>query len=232
MKKFFFFLGIVLWVLTSSLLPGEGLAKGWILYDDFNSGVFDENLWVLDQSGGSITIENGRAKFVTQPTAAPGECILIFQKNVDKIRGIRVTVTVDSLEGDMEAAGIGCWVGKLGDNYVWNELGPQYRHHGYLDGIWGYLWVIKEGTGGWIYDIFTASFEKPIDIIGGTFTISTIFDSREEVTYEVNGLGEIRLNLPQTMSKTDNFYKIIHTIGRNIGPGKLVVYFDDVYVLK
>ena len=56
-----------LWVVLFSLFPifVSAVSADWQLYDDFNSGsTIDETKWNIDDSSGTISVEDGRAKFV------------------------------------------------------------------------------------------------------------------------------------------------------------------------
>ena len=144
-----------------------------------------------------------------------------FADNPKSIIGIRVKVTVQSGAENILVAGISSWIGKLGPEIrVWNELALS------PDRILSHLWVNEEGEGT-IYALHNSSFKSPIEINDKTFTITIIFRGGL-VTYEVEGLGKTIFGLPQWISKTDRFYKILHTIGN----GGFIVYRDDLQVLR
>ena len=211
-------------------LPATGHScMKWVLYDDFESGYFDPTLWQVqgEEQGCTVTIEDGKAKFdhgecfPPDPGTLGCECILSFADNPESIVGVRVKVTVQSGAENILVAGIGSWIGKLGPEIrIWNELALS------PDRILSYLWVNEEGKGT-IYDLHNSSFKSPIEINQETFTITTVF-RRGLVTYEVEGLGKTIFRPPQWMSKTDRFYKVLHTIGN----GDFIVYMDDVQVLR
>ena len=121
---------------------------------------------------------------------------------------------------------IGAFVARVGDDYVFDRLVVHASHQW----IFGALSVLDGGTYDLVYDMVTEIFEFPIDIIGNTYTLTTVF-SRKKVTYKVDGLGITIFKAPGRLSQTDNHFKGIGTLSLN-GDGPCVVYFDDVYVLR
>jgi hypothetical protein len=71
MKKFHLGLICIIALTILIILPTNGFAgskKGssksrCYLYDNFNSGTINPDLWDLDESSATITVEGGRAKF-------------------------------------------------------------------------------------------------------------------------------------------------------------------------
>ena len=65
MKKTHFRLIFIIVFTISVILPLKGFAgSSCVLYDNFNSGSINPDLWDVDDSSATITVENGRAKFV------------------------------------------------------------------------------------------------------------------------------------------------------------------------
>jgi hypothetical protein len=239
MKKLLVCLVVIVVVATIALLSVQGYAgtsgwrwPRWRLYDNFNyPGPPDPNRWNIDDSSATITIENGRAKFVHEAGHEDDSSFLSFKMEpyeLRRIRGVRVTVTVTDCSTVPEdvndvRARIGGYVGKLGDDDVWDQLALQ----GGLNRIFGALNASPDGS--YWYDLVWATFERPIEIIGNTFTITMIF-SKRSVTYQATGLGTITFTLPGRMSPMDNYFMGIGTRSTS-GLGSCTAYFDNVYIL-
>ena len=230
MKKFLLFWVVIAVVATMVGLSAEAYdCKGrWILYDNFNSGVIDPNRWTIDSSSADISIDAGRAKFVHLQGHSNDSAWLLIKIAPEKVKGIKVKVTVQSCTGDVRAR-IGGFIGEVEDDYVFDQLSLQGSIGSPI--IYGNLDV--EGappTYPFLYNLFYGEFIRPVEIIGHTFTITMSF-SREEVIYKVSGLGEIKHEFPEDLSPTDSHFKGIGTRSTK-GDGPCVVYFDDVYVLR
>jgi hypothetical protein len=229
MKKFHFRLIFIIVLTISVILPLKGFAgSSWVLYDNFNSGSINLDRWDVDDSSAEITIEGGRAKFVHYVSMPGDSSWLIFKKNPEKIREIRVKVwVVQAPDGDPRAR-IAGWVGKDEDGYpIWNHLQVRPEHQrvdcwaGALDGPPNYDI--------WVYDLFFAFFKTPIEILNKRFKLTLGFD-RDELEYEESHLGEIELELEDELERTDEVFKGIGTRNNYAGTGEFIVYFDDVYV--
>lgn len=229
MKKYFpFLVGIVM--ATMLVLATNGYAKGtkWILYDNFNSGVIDTNLWNKNESSAVISVEGGRAKFEHLSGKANISSWLGIKMDPETVKGIKVKVTVQSCTGDVRAR-VGSFIGKVDSNYVWDDLNLQPSI--LSPRIYGNLSANGSPPGfPFLYNLFYGEFIRPVEIIGNTFIITMTF-SNDKVTYEVDDLGEIEHKLPEDLSPTDNYFKCIGTRSSN-GDGPCVVYFDDVYILR
>ena len=232
MKKFLPFLVGIAVVATMLVLAAEGYAKGpkWSLYDNFNSGVIDPDLWTINSSSAEISVVEGRAKFAHIPQKPNVSAWLGIKINPETLKGIKVKVTVESCTGDVRAR-IGGWIGMLeGGKFVWDQLALEGgitspRVYGDLGMIWDYPTFLNS------YQLFYGQFMRPLEIIGNTFAITMTF-SKNKVTYEVDDLGEIEHKLPEDLSPlTYNYFMGIGTRSTN-GNGPCVVYFDDVYVLR
>jgi len=229
MKKLLSCMVTIAIIATIALIPAEGYSQPtWRLYDNFNSGVIDPDRWIVSESSGTISIENGMAKFehVAGPPGASN--LLIFNKKpgyLKKIKGIRAKVMVESCTGDVRGQISGI-IGKVGDDYVMDFMAVQAG----LNQISNGLNVLQPATLDYLYDLFWGDFGYLGDILGNTYTITMIF-SRKVMTYKVAGLGTIIFKLPQKLDPSDLFNRAISTRSNN-GEGPCVVYFDDVYILK
>ena len=198
----------------------------WQLYDDFNSGQIDSSKWDIDDSSATITVENGRAKFMHKSGFPNDSSYLFLIKNPKTIAGIKATITVESCSGDVRAR-MASFVGKIGDDNV-------YTSHE-IRADWDYISSSLPVLGPapdyeYKYDYFWAHFEKPLDYAGKAFTMSMVL-TREHAKYGVEEQGELEFSFPNPLSLTDNFFKGIGTRSSS-GNGTCTAYFDDVYVLR
>jgi len=222
MKKSMVFTCIAMLLLV---FPGYAQTD-WQLYDDFNSGQIDPNKWEIDDSSATITVENGRAKFLHQAGHANDSSYLLITKSLRTIKGLRATIAIESCSGDVRAR-ISSFIGKIGDDYVYTAheiradrdyissslsiIGPAPDYEYKKDFYWGY-------------------FKKPNVYIGSPFTMSMIL-SRNQASYGVEGQGELEFSFPNTLSVTDDFFKGIGT--RSVsGVGTCTVYFDNIFILR
>ena len=198
----------------------------WQLYDDFSSGQIDPNKWEIDDSSATITVENGRAKFVHQQGHANDSSYLLITQMLRTLKGVKATIAIESCSGDVRAR-MSSFIGKIGDDYVFTSheiradrdyisaslsiLGPEPDYEYKKDFYWGH-------------------FKRPNVYIGSPFTMSMIL-SRKQATYGVEGQGELEFAFPNTLSLTDDFFKAIGTRSAS-GVGTCTVYFDDIYILR
>jgi hypothetical protein len=233
MKKFHcgVIFGIVLTI--SVILPLKGFAgSSWVLYDNFNSGSFDPALWELDNFPAAITIEGGRAKFVDDLSNLGNSSWLIFNKNPENIKEIRVKVWIEEApDGDITSrARIG---GFVGEDESENPIFIQLRilpGRGSVECI--AIALDPEDFDIGVYELFFGRFINPVDIIDERFKLTLEFD-RDELECEESNLGEIEYELEDELERTDDPFKGIGTrIDGDIATvsGQFVVYFDDVYV--
>ena len=97
---------------------------GWVLYDNFNSGVINPDKWTEDASSlaGPIVVENGAAKFVQKKDQINDSNFLGFKKSPEKIKAVRVRVKIASQETNVFAR-IGGYMGEDEDgNPLWNMI--------------------------------------------------------------------------------------------------------------
>lgn len=198
----------------------------WQLYDDFNSGQIDPNKWVIDDSSATITVENGRAKFVHQEGHANDSSWLFITKMLRTLKGVKATITVESCSGDVGAR-MSSFIGKIGDDYVFTAHGIR-ADRGYISSALPLLGPAPDYE--FKKDYFWGHFKQPLDYIGSSFTLSMIL-YRDRASYVVEGQGELEFSFPNRLSPTDDFFKAIGT-GSSSGVGTCTVYFDDVYILR
>ena len=220
MKKIVIFLLIA----GLALLFTPYARAGWILYDNFESGDIDPDKWDSYECSATISIQDGKAKFDHKMGCAHVPSFLSFKKKPENIIGIRATATVESCAGDVRGL-IGAFIGKLGDDYIADQLCVQAGQ----ENIWGNLMRLEGGIN-FLHELFFGNFHYPIDILGNPFTITIIY-LKKYATYEVDGLGKITFKLPESLAPTDDHLKFIGTRSEN-GDGPCVVYFDDVYILR
>jgi hypothetical protein len=227
MKKLFSYTLAITVIATISLAPAEVYA-GWELYDNFNSGVINPDLWDIDDSSATISVVGGAVKFEHHPGYPEDASMLIFKQSPETIKAIRATVMVASCTGDVEGNVAG-WIGKLGDDYVLSVLALG----GGEDWIVGALTVWDFDGTNWtmVNDLHYGRFQYPLDIIGNRFTIALSFFNPTNAIYYVHGLGKNTYEVFKMISPTDDYWKALETWSWN-GDGPCVVYFDNVWVLR
>jgi len=222
----------LLYILIMTALTDSAVHAGWVLYDDFNSGVINSSKWDIDNSSADITVQNGKVKFVHKQGFPNDSSKLIF-KTSQPILGIRANVYVVSASGDLKAR-IGSYIGKTENNEdVWQQISVRQEH----TNICGAVSV--ENASGWLYDIFYTGFYYPNrtifpenPILKKWFTMSVDLSSLPKITYKVSGQGTSTFTLPTTLRpRTSPLYHQIGTRSNN-GSGFGTVYFDDVYILQ
>jgi len=232
MRNLFSYMVTIAIIATIALLPADGYSKPtWRLYDDFESDSIDEDRWNVLAISGSIDIdtEKGMAKFVhyTPPEEPDKVNFLIFDMTpgqLRKIKGIRVTVTVEEYTG-YPLVGIGAYISKLEEDlYFYDYLYIQPGSQKISCGLPLFCLPAPPVIVG---SLFYGEFGDPGEISGNTFTITIMF-SQKSMTYEVSGLGTINRELSQKLDPTDDYFRILATLGI----GSAVVYFDDVYILQ
>ena len=223
----------------------------WKKYDDFNSGVIDPNKWDIDNSSATISIENGRAKFVHNPGLPGDNAFLTIKKGVTNVWGIKATIQFESCTApapdytDVRAR-VGANIGVdavTPTNRIWASLGiePYYanktypRLYGFID-----VWDTIPSPDELIADLFYAYFpreigEVPDDVIGIPFTITEEWTAKS-VKFTVANKGKTTYNYDKTykvqaITDADRTLVAIGTESDS-GLGTCTVYFDDVYVLR
>ena len=199
---------------------------GWVLYDDFNSGIIDPQKWSEDKSSADITVVNGRAQFVHKINFPNVSNYLVILQDPSNIFGIKAKVSIASCTGDVRTR-IAANTGDVGANHVWAALQLQpgqdriYTSAG-LEG--------PPSTYTWINDLHYAQFQIPITVTGTTFDLTMEF-SNDKITYEVDGLGKIAYKYAAPIDPRTNTFRAMGTRSTN-GDGPCTVYFDDVYVFR
>jgi hypothetical protein len=200
--------------------------ENWQLYDDFNSGQIDPQKWEIDDSSATITVDNGRAKFVHQEGYVRDGSYLYITQGLKTIKGIKATITVESCSGDARA-NMTSFIGKIGNDYVYSA----HEIRADRDYILSILPVLGPAPDYDLkYDYFTGHFKRPLDFLGLPFTMSMVL-SRDQANYEVEGQGKLEFSFPNKLSPTDDYFKGIGTMSVS-GVGTCTAYFDDVYILR
>jgi len=199
-------------------------AAGWELYDDFEQGTIDSQKWIKDESCGTISVENGKAKFAHAPGHPNDSLYLLFSKNTANISGIKATITVASCTGDVRTR-IAGYSGMIDENYLWT--GIQFEP--ITSRIYNSIAVEGpppnyEG----LYQLHYSEYRNPIQIIGETFESQILF-SNDGVSFKADSLGKLTYKFTDEVSATDYFFRAIGTRSTK-GQGPCVVYFDNVYV--
>ncbi|NIO20043.1 MAG: hypothetical protein GTN76_04695 [Candidatus Aenigmarchaeota archaeon] len=220
MKKLFYYMLVITVIAAISLVSVEVYA-GWELYDNFNSGAIDPTRWAIDDSSATITPIFGAVRFEHQPGFPEDSSWLRFNQSPETIKAVLVTAMVQSCTGDVRGR-IAGYIGKLGDKYLWNEIGAR----GGEERIATYVSVVDDPR-----LLYWGHFGDPVDLIGDIFTMGTTFFNPQNVIYYVGDLGMHTIEIFETLSPTDDHFKGIGTRSTN-GDGPCVVYFDNVYVLR
>jgi len=227
MKKSVFFIISILLILGLS----STVNAGWVLYDDFNSGItIDTQKWSIDNSSATISIESGEAKFVHNSGFPNDSSWLQIIDNPQTIIGIKTKIRVQSCTGDVWGRA-GGYVGKIGENSLWSVIQTN-SDEGYIS-----FFVNLEAPGPsfeLIYSLFWVSFhanwDNPFDITGETFILEWMFKP-DEVIGKTDRYGEIVFKYSERVSPNEGSFKGIGTRSR-AGNGPCTIYFDDVYVYR
>ena len=97
---------------------------GWSFFDGFSSGSLDRTKWIVSDGAADVSIENGQLKMVHNRAVDGLSWINVFPINSSSLSGIRAKVTIDQSQGNYRAR-LGQWLGTLGDNRVWVEIGVR-----------------------------------------------------------------------------------------------------------
>lgn len=207
------------------VMPGLSMGAGWVLYDNFNSGVLNTSLWkVSGDPLTPVTIENGMAKFVLQ--SGQSNVWLLIAKSPERVRGIRAKVMIKGCTGDGRAR-LGGWIGKIdADEYVFNQI--AFQPNGDWK-FWGVMTKIDQYGQPSYYDMGRVNFAKPQQMIGDMFLLETVFYYPNAANYSVYGAG-----YGSYISSESASYSDINNLGigvRSFAGDSCTAYFDDVYVL-
>ncbi len=214
-----------------SLLGTSALAGKWQKYDDFDSGVIDTQKWIIDDSSATITVEDGKAKFVF-PNGGQANDSNWLEFNIcpENIVGIKATFTLDpACKSTGVRARIAGHDGTYDDYYSWTQLALE----GKKDHIWTALAVLDQDADySWLYDLFVGSFRGGLDLTDGSYTASMLIDKKKKtITFSVDGQGQIIYDLPQALSYNLEIFKGIGLRSRD-NKGPCSFYVDDVYVMR
>lgn len=215
-------LGVTVLVLLAVCWGMMGTASArWVLYDNFDSGTIDPNKWDIEDSSATISIENGKAKFVHN-SGFPGDSSYLLFKT--PVKAIRATIYVESCTGDVRARLLGInWLDKVGYEIIqciFTSSNDNSIYH--YCGAWDPVNLVI------MYELLDAAFPNPILIVGGTYTVEVNFSS--DLMYgAVDGLGKVFYKPEVPLFPTSGPFFGIGTRS-TLGDGPCTVYFDDVYV--
>ncbi len=206
--------------------PVFSFAAGWELYDDFSSGSFDPVKWQNNSTGvvATITIEGGQAKFVHHAGHPNRKESLILIQDPEDILGINASIHISDCAGDVRTRIIGYPV-SIGGGNVWTGLQLDPDSDRIFTGS-----GVEHPPPGDFEDLHFAEFKRPLALIGSTYNVSLVFGS-DNITYEVDGLGQITYKYPAATTPSGNNTRNISTSSKN-GEGPCTVYVDNVYVLR
>jgi hypothetical protein len=223
----------------------------WKKYDDFSSGVIDLNKWEVDNTSATISIENGKAKFVHTPGLPGNNSWLKIKKDITNLWGIKATVQFESCTApapdytDVKAR-VGAMIGMEAldpANRLWASLGiepyyqndPSPRLYGFVD-----VFHLVPSPGSLITYLFESYFPRetgavPGDVIGIPLTITQQWTAKS-VKFIVKDKGKTTYNYDKTykVKPITDPTRILVGIGTesDSGFGTCTVTFDDVYVLR
>jgi hypothetical protein len=246
------------WVLLVSVFLGVMIVNSayaqvyqWMPYDNFNSGVIDPKKWDIDSSSATISIENGKAKFVHNPGFPGDNAWLEIRKGITNVWGIKATIQFESCTAlapdytDVRAR-VGANIGveaATPTNRIWATLGiePYYNNNTYPR-LYGFIDVFNtipspdELIAYLFYGYFPREIgEIPDDVFGIPFTITEEWTAKS-VRFTVANKGKTTYNYDKTyrVKPITDATKAFIGIGTvsDIGLGTCTVYFDDVYVLR
>lgn len=233
MKKFLHYLLAVALVTTVLVIPGRaadaGEQWGWKLYDDFEEPAIDLEKWVVRERTADIYLEPGRVCFEYTGTSSPPAISnwLIVNEYVDKLRGIRADVTVESCTGDVRGR-LGGYIGEVPTGVIFGQLGLEGAR--IPPRAFGNLGVEDLAIPGSWDDIMYARFQETLDIIGYTHTVEMTF-SKSAVAWYLEDYGMLSFVYPESLeSYGDSFFLGIGTRTQN-GDAPCKICFDNVYIL-
>jgi hypothetical protein len=246
------------WVLLVSVFLGVMIVNSvyaqtyvWKKYDDFNSGVIDLNKWEIDNTSATISIENGKAKFVHTPGLPGNNSWLKIKKQITNVWGIKATIQFESCTApapdytDVKAR-VGAMIGMEAldpANRLWASFGiePYYQNdtsprlYGFID-----VFHLIPSPDSLITYLFETYFPResgavPGDVIGIPLTITQQWTAKS-VKFIVKDKGKATYNYDKTykvkpITDADRTLVAIGTESDS-GLGTCTVYFDNVYVLR
>jgi hypothetical protein len=235
----------------SFFFPWSGYA-GWVLYDDFNSGVIDPSKWAITNKPNvaTVSVENGAAKFVFNTNYPNTSFFMNMIQDTGKIMGIRAKVKIDTQMVGVRARFAANVAQDQAGNPLFNQI--NIRSYYFTNGqisqkVWYDLTALdKVDLVTSAYDIIYGEFYSPL---GGTYAAPIDFTGHwvtMEMQFNQNkfsyGLPDLQYYInnikpPDTLLKlTDQslIFRGIGVRGTNEAPTgqTCIIYFDDVYVLK
>ena len=219
MKRF------LLWFVLFSLFPVfiSAVSADWTLYDDFESGTLDPTKWHVADNSGSISVENGRAKFVHDDGHPNDSLYLRMAQYGSAVMGIKATVTVASCTGDVRAR-IAGHLGFLEGHDLWSGIQVQAGRNRIFNSI-----ALEHPTTYDVpYDLHWSEYQGPLDVVGRAFNLKMLF-SNDQTMFEVEGLGKFAVRHREPVPSSSSNFRAIGTRS-SLGEGPCTVYYDDVYI--
>jgi len=227
MKKFVCLLVIVCVLGFFAFIPAEaGWFGHWVLYDDFNSGIIDTNLWDIDDSNATIEIIGGRLK-ITHNWSENDSNGLIFKINPKGIKAVKMRVMVGEIDGHLQAR-IGGYIGEEQDgSLIFKRVSVRTDGSGRerLD-CWAGEDPYNRHYTEFINTVITGNF-----IVDEWFEIGMNFNRWISECWVKDFRKDVSFFSPPLLPPAANEaqYKYIGTRSLSEG-GSAVVWIDDVYV--
>ena len=213
-------LGFLAWI------PADAeMGRPWVLYDDFDSGIIDPNLWEIDNSSAKVEIEEGKLKITHHPNTAGVSSGLRFKANPEGIKAVKATVIVESITGDLQAR-IGGIIGEELDGSIIFWRIAVRKDGSDRDRIDCYA---GEGAYNRHYTELINTVGNPVIELGESFEIGLNFNRRILKCWAKGFRKDFYFPFPSLLSTEPPFFKQIGTRAQN-DSGSGVVFFDDVYV--
>ena len=212
------------------ILPGTSLA-GWVLYDNFNSGTINPAKWNIDNSSATITVEGGRVKFVHRTGTAGDSSWLTIKRNPRGVKGVRADILIMSFRGRDPRARIGTIPGYAnnGNRRLWQsfEARPGRRWLSGSVSVNNSNWV-------WLRNLVWHSQQEPILLVGRQLRISITTNlSARTFSFFARGYGNNIFTSYENLSAYTNSNPFSGIGTRtSSAAGSIVVYFDNVWVLR
>lgn len=191
----------------------------------FNSGSISAARWDVDTSGGTVSVVDGKAKFVhSNPTGR----VRLFFKNQTSIKGVKAKVYIEEYSNDFRAR-IGGYVALTPEgDLAWQEIivTPEIKK------ISSSVVADDAVTHDQLVQYFYTTFTNPSTLLGQWFAISVAYPNPNRYTYSVTGQGKYTFTLPAG-TLVEGGQADLHIGTRSSdGTGTGTVYFDNVYILK
>jgi len=227
MKKFVCLLVIVGVLGFIAFTPAEAGANGrWVLYDDFDSGTIETNLWYIDDSSATIEIIGNQLK-ITHNWSENDSNGLIFKVNPERLKAVKMRIMVESISGNLQAR-IGGYIGEEQDgSRIFKRLAIRRDGSGRerLD-----CWAGEDPYNRYLTE-FINTVRSGDFIEGEWFEIGMNFHRWISKCWIEDFRKDFYFFRPHLLppAANDAQYKYIGTRSLS-GGGSAVVWIDDVYV--